>query len=490
MGLFDMFNKDKKNTEINNANKQNLISTLTQIGMSCKNVDAQKLIRDITSRLSSQSESSKTELVEVDSKINNLLASANTAVLKGQYATAIIKLYEANEIAIERMQLCPIGGRQVSGSKKASFAKVEETREEQLQKKVEELSAKLTSYQEEKEILKKLNAETPNNAVILSRATTINTKISSTLNQINAVNVEIQREGVAVATIEVSSFADTLVSDRTITDTEMQVNQDKLIAQNQERAETQANNAAAMAALNQGAVGLFGNDPFAETNQGLFASVDPFGNTVGATAGQTADARYGTFNGNQMTSTAMINDVKKALDELERCQDMYDDKIQDSNDELLDLNAQLRPLLERRRNASPSECLMLDSQIDRLNAKRTAVMSAISSYSQASSALSDKAAMVEQLKTQQDLMLTNEKIDKLTGGKFSDIQGMAMFINDAIEQGNQKLEEIRMAKAVADATDIETGSASAANAVLSDMGGMTKDENKYAMLEASVGLAR
>ena len=117
-------------------------------------------------------------------------------------------------------------------------------------------------------------------------------------------------------------------------------------------------------------------------------------------------------------------------------------------------------------------------------------MSAISSYSQASSALSDKAAMVEQLKTQQDLMLTNEKIDKLTGGKFADIQGMAMFINDAIEQGNQRLEEIRMAKAVADSTDIETGSASAAAAVLSDMGGMTKDENKYAMLEASVGLAR
>ena len=260
----------------------------------------------------------------------------------------------------------------------------------------------------------------------------------------------------------------------------MQVNQDKLAAQNMERAETQASNAAAAAVLNQGANGLFASDPFAETNQGLFESVDPFGNTVAA-PGATQNSFAEGLN---------MNDIKKAIEELDRCQDMYSDKIDDSNDELMDLNAQLRPLLERRRSASPSECLILDSQIDRLNAKRTAVMSAISSYSQASSILSDKAAMVEQLKTQQDLMLTNAKIDKLTGGKFADIQGMAMYINDAIEQGNKKLEEIRMAKAVADATEIEVGSASAIDAVLSDMGGMTKDENKYAMLEASVGMTR
>ena len=156
MGLFDIFgNKDKKNTEINNANKQKLITLMMQIGMSCKNVDAQKLLSDITGKLQSQSESSDKKLVEIDSKINALLADANKAVLKGQYPTAIIKLYESRDLAIDRMQYCPIGGRAIGGDKGA-FAEVSETRAEKLQRQLEELTTQLGSYQEEMEVLKKL----------------------------------------------------------------------------------------------------------------------------------------------------------------------------------------------------------------------------------------------------------------------------------------------------------------------------------------------
>jgi chromosome segregation ATPase len=242
--------------------------------------------------------------------------------------------------------------------------------------------------------------------------------------------------------------------------------------------------------------GLFADpfaDPFAETSTSTSAVFNPFADTanigMGAAAPAQTQAQYGGFNASEVGTASMANDIRRTQQAIQNSIDAFNDKIEDANDELNDYNAELRPLLERRKVASPSECLALDGQIDQINAKRGSVIYKIKRFRQEQAQLNDKLALLDKLSAQQDLASTNAQIEQITGGKFADFAGLAMFLNDAVRESNEQLEEIGTAINVAESEEIMMNSASAAGAALSDAGALGKDEHKYDSLEADIGMA-
>lgn len=500
MALFGLFgNKEKKNLQVNEANKAKILNILTQTQMACKDANAIAVLRKIASQIQAQGESSSEELMTIDGEILKILTDSHAFILKQQYPTAISKLNKAFNLAVDRNQYCMLGGRKTKQDKKledqanrvmANVKAAEKTREEELQSRLDELNAEFEAAVNEQAQLKALYEQNPHNASIIGRAKSIQTKIISIKNQINATTIELQKEGQDAAIISNVEFNETLASGRR-NDSEMDLARENLKAQNQLRGEMASQLHEDADLLNAGAAGLFDGDPFADPFQDAAATADLFENPFGTQAqasAPSAQTQYGGFDSSTIGTTSMANDIRKARQELEKSIEIFNDKIDDASDELNEYNAELRPLLERRRTASPSDCLTLDGQIDQINAKRNAVINKIKRYRQANAQLVDKLGLLDKLDTQQDLALTNAKIEQLTNGKFADFQGLAMFLNDSVKRSNEELQEIGEASSIADAEDIMMSSASAASAVLSDVGSITKDEHKYDAVEQELGM--
>ena len=502
MGLFDIFgNKTKKNTDINNANKAQILALLQQAQMGCKDADSLGILRNIQTQLQGQGESSKEELQAIDGEIIALINDAYTYILKQQYPTAKTKLNKALNKAIDRTQYCMAGGQMTREDRKRAeaaerarakiTANTPKSRMEELQSQVDDKNAELDALNTEFEQLRALYAANPTNASIIAQANTVKAKIAATKNIINTLTIEISKEVQDESIATIAEQNDTIVSSRTHSETEMELARAKLQTQNAEREALTEQLAADADLLNQGTAGLFAN-PFADESSAAASILNPFGDAVatgasaGMATGQKTQAQYGGFAASEVGSANMANDIRKATQAIQSSIDMFNDKVEDANEDLADYNAELRPLLARRKTASPSDCLAIDTQIDQINAKRNSVIYKIKRFNQQIAQLNDKLALLDKLSAQQDLASTNAKIEQLTGGKFADFAGLAMFLNDSVKESNEQLEEIGAAVAVSESEEIMMNSASGASAALADASGLTKDEHKYDNLEREV----
>ena len=173
---------------------------------------------------------------------------------------------------------------------------------------------------------------------------------------------------------------------------------------------------------------------------------------------------------------------------LTQSQEQYNEKLEDASDELRDFDAALRSLLQKRQGASASECLVLDGQIDQLNAKRGKVSHTIKRLRNAIAQLDEQLTLMGKVEFQQDLESMKGRIQQLTGGKYADIEGLSMYLKDAIKKENEALEDLGVGNAVVDSEEITMNSYSGASAAFADATNV-KDEDKYAALEAELGLA-
>lgn len=507
MGLFGFGNKEKKTKEAINANKSQILMIIQTAQMSCRNGDAASLLRNIQTELQSQGETSDARVLPIDGEILQLLTEANGYMLKNQYPTAITKLNKALSKAIDRHQYCFSGGQMTKEDRKRAeqakrmmdqiSANAQKSRAEELQDQINEKNAELEALQQEFENLRQLNAQNPTNAAIMAQGASVQARITATKRHIDNLTIELNKETADTLVADLAKTNEELVSNRTFTDSEMEVNRAKLQAQNAEMQNTQAQASASLDLLGQGA-SPFAN-PFGAADVAAaanpFAASNPFAQSTGAASANpfaapatgAAQANYGGFNASAVGTADMAREIAKATRALQDSIDAYQDKIDDANDELRDYNAELKPLLERRKNASPSDCLVLDGQIDQVNAKRSGVIYRIKRYRQAAAQLNDKMSLLDKLSAQQDLSATNQRIEQLTNGQFSDFAGLAMFLNDSVKQSNEQLEEIGTAVSVAESEEIFMNSGSGASAALSDAS-VTKDEDKYAALEQELGM--
>ncbi|MDE6666907.1 MAG: hypothetical protein K2K38_01000 [Clostridia bacterium] len=498
MGLFG--NKKKKIEETNTYNKNQIISTVTALTMSNRlGGEIASYLKDIQLEMQNQGNSSSEEVMKLDALILSLLQEVSVCLSKQQSTAAVNKLEKIKKAVAERQSYCIMGGQKTKADLKreqqaqktlGKMAKqgiaYEKSRAEELQDRIDEENAKLADLNKAFEKLRERHAANPTDRSIISQANVCKMEITNTVNKLNGLQAELEREKTTTIFEETYNTNAELVNGRTVSDDQMQVYRENIAETNQRRAEEQSQVAADMAALGAGsAFGALG-DPFAEGDAfGAFG--DPFATTTAGTAATSQTMGGATALGGVMGTAEMANDINRTRQALQQSIDTYNDKIDDVQDELNDLNAQLKPLLIKRKTASPSDCLILDGQIDQLNAKRNGVQYSIRRYRNALSTLQEQLLLIDKLSTQQDLEATNMKINQMTGGRFADYQGLATYLKEAVAKSNEQLDEIGVAGAVADSEEINMNTFAGAAAAYTDMN-EEKDEAKYESLEKDLGL--
>ena len=503
MGLFGKKKNDL--TSVNEGNKQLIISTIMSL-MRDSRGEITSMLKDIQIEIQAHGSSDSEEVLRQDLLIKKLLDDIKVAVAKGNDTMAITKLSQVKTAVVNRKIHCTAGGQLTKADAKAAkeqaklekklakrqgLDKIEQTRSESLQEKLDEENAKLSDLRKTLTMLHERYKKNPTDASILAQANTVNMKIKASEAIIQKYTAEIQREDIADTYSTTVQIGETLTQGRTISNDQMDVLRDAMQSQNQAMAETIQQNQQDLANFGQvNAVGAMGN-PFESMNASAVNFANPFASLEGAGMGvQTAEARqtqFGGFDASGMGTASMAQDINKTKQSLQQSMDAYNDKMDDLADDLADLDAQLKPLIMRRENASASECMILDGQIDQLNAKRNSVQYSIKRTRQALSTLQEQMSLMDRLSTQQDLDATNAKIQQMTGGRFADFEGLAMFLKDSVARSNEQLEEIGTATMVADSEEINMNTFSGSSAVFTDTAG-AKDENKYDTLKRELGL--
>ena len=501
MGLFGQKNDM---TKINETSKQQIISEITSI-MRDSRGEATAMLKDLQLEIQSHGASGSIEVAKQDALIKQLLGDIKSGIIKGQDALVLSKLRQVKNAVADRKINCTSGGQLTKADAKAQKEqeklakklakqgiKVEKTRAEELAEVIATETAKLEDYKKEMEDLKARYQKNPNDFSIKSRATSVRMLINQTQEKINSYEIELQRENVTTGMQQAVEDNATLIQGRTVSDEQIDVLGASMDEANEVKKQTMEQTRQNMARFGQ--LNAFGNvaDPFAEGN--AFGFADPFAEegTTGFGATQSTGAarqtQFGGFDASAMGSAEMAKDIAKTKQSLQQSMDAYNDKMDDLSDDLADLNAQLKPLLLKRANATPGECIILDGQIDQLNAKRNSVQYTIKRTRQALSTLQEQMSLMDRLSTQQDLDATNAKIQQMTGGRFADFEGLAMFLKDSVAKSNEQLEEIGTASMVADSEEINMNTFSGSSAVFTDTMG-EKDENKYETLMRDLGLA-
>jgi len=489
MGLFGK----KDFTKINDQNKKSIVSQIEGIKLNVRG-DSQvlQLLAKISNELRAQTASKDKEVAEIDVNIIKYLKEANDAIVKGSSVIAVNKLDAISGLVNKRRSYCQAGGHLTKEQQEAQDAidkankklmnkldkKAEVSRVEELQNQIDAKSVELEELQKEFARLKERNAKNPGNPSIIAQGKTITLSIKSAEKSIIDLTRELEIEKVRVAAAEGAKEQEELRKNRTVSDEQHAINLET-IKESYDLAKEEQTNLNAETEIMFGAVaGL--DDPFAES--GSIASSNPFEEGAGSTAFEGK-----SFDKNMLGTQEMRAEIAKTKSALEKSIEKYDDKIDDANDQLQDLDSQLKPLLLKRKNASPSECLVIDGQIDQLYAKRNGVQYSIKRYRQGAAVLQEQLLLMDKLATQQDLEATQSQIDKLTEGKFKDFEGLSMYLKESVSKSNEKLEEIGMAGMVADSEEINMNTFSSASAELFDAP-ENKDENKYDVLMKDLGL--
>lgn len=240
-------------------------------------------------------------------------------------------------------------------------------------------------------------------------------------------------------------------------------------------------------------------NPYAQSNPyatgGASANSNPYA-TGGASAqsnpyatgGSNPYAQANPYGNNNNSPLGSKSDINKMISILTQSQAEYNKKLQKAQGELSDFDAELRSLLRRRQNATPSECLVLDGEIDQKKAQRATLTRTIQVYQNQNAQLSEQLAMMGKVEVQQDLEAVKSRIQQLTGGRYADIEGLSMYLKEAAQKENEELERFGVANSVADSEEINTRTMTGNNSDYMDSVNV-KDEDKYAALEAELGLA-
>ena len=489
MGLFG----NKKIKETNDNNKQAILSKIEGIKLNVRG-DSQvlQLMANISNELKAQVSSDKKEVTKIDVQILSLLDDISGNVIKGASVAAVNKLDKIVNLVNERRQYCLAGGhltkdqeKLLKNQAKTNKKITKELNKESVQSRIDKLLAEVERKQielneTEKEFarLKERNAKTPGDASILAQGSTVKAKIDQIKREINDLNGELNYERSTIMISQTTDYKETLIKDRTISVEENQVNMETL------RAATEKSKAE-QDAIDSNMKEVFGDvdanaaaDPFAETETEVVDN--PFAEAV------TESKK--SFKQSSLSAPEMRAEIIKTKAALEKSIEKYNDKIDDAQEDLKDIEAQLQPLLLKRKDASPSECLVLDGQIDELASRRSGVQYSIKRYRQGASVLQEQMRLMEKLETQQDLEQTQQQIEQMTEGKFQDYEGLAMYLKNAVQESNEKLEEIGMAGMVADSEDVNMNTFSSLSSQTFDAP-ENKDETKYDSLMKDLGIS-
>ena len=538
MGLMDLFKN--KNREIKKANdfmKDQLIEQIENLKSECRDIPVKQKLESLRKELESQAQTENPEAFSIIKEIKEKIAEAQGYIVDKNTGFALNVVSEAIALAAERRKLCTNTGDLVGrDAKKAKEAEKLLNKHEKEKKAHAAPKTRIDALEEErKQAIKerdKHKAEKERLLGILQGLDYYDRDIEDEMfeaeraeqeaqNVLNDINAEIAIEKNAMAMKKDTERFEAAQRDRTYSQDQMEMLQQDYEAMNAAKEQDLQRNLRAQEVRNenlnrhsqaqdslrnasrgqatQGATTAQGN-PYARA--GATTQANPYARAGATTqanpyarAGATTQANpYATTGanpyggGNNDSPLGSKADIARMNSILEQSQEQYNEKLEEASAELASYDSALRPLLQKRQTASPSECLVLDGKIDQLNAKRNKVAHTVKRLRNAIAQLDEQLTLMGKVEFQQDLESMKDRIQQLTGGRYADVEGLSMYLKDSIAKENSELENLGVSNAVIDSEEINMNSYSGANSSVADMSN-EKDEDKYAALERELGVA-
>ena len=502
MGLFDFLNKKKKTADAISASRNLIMQTIETMKVSCRDSDTLRMLNEIKNTISSQPESKKEEIVRVDAQILNLLEVAADDMASAMYANARSSLYDVQRKLTERAKMCSMGGTPAVGGSKGEdyleklrkkFPVGEKSSIDQLNEEIRNENRMLEESKRKFEDLRKLYEES-GSEYLLTEADGVDLQIIEHQNNIRTLNSYLKTLRQHEAMVKVNKAGErwkSEVDEAEIDDqvTEMEFDHHMEDLQNREDRNDKISNKLHASATGGRSTNVFDRRADATASSNVFdrrAGANANASTASTQAGTAKQTQYGGFDAGKIGSAEMMRNLSKTISLLEDQQKEYTREMERANDELADLNAELRSLLAERKRLPGSECITHDAKIDAIDAKRNTIKHKIERFANMNAQLSGKLNLLHKLNTEQDIASAGNKIAELSGGMFADLEGLSMFLADTIANGNVTLGAINNAGIVANSEQINTTSGAAMHTRYTD-GSTAKDEDKYAYLEEDIG---
>lgn len=181
--------------------------------------------------------------------------------------------------------------------------------------------------------------------------------------------------------------------------------------------------------------------------------------------------------------TAQSNEIDDQIKTLKKkCNEMIS-KIDKAEVKLVDLDDELRNLLEDRKQASASERIGLDAKIDRVLTERENYQMQMKAYRQQHQKLSNYENMLSQLKNTQEIDKINRELDALTG-TMEDLDNITEQIYSSRERANASHKEVLEHKEMLNGALSEFDDSEKQNAEREKFSMDEEiDDNKYAEVE-------
>ena len=507
-GIFAaIFGDNKKKIQKENEALKNRVTSLmaTMMSQAGSNALITQKLKGLQDALSQQADSDKKEAFELLQKTGACLQKANELIVTGKYSQAGTYLDKSLEFVKQRAAHCGMTVMQVGTNVKVDFGdiEIEESNVEKLTRQLDEAQDAFNLVKEKVEILQKQIAKNPMDFASKAKLQQTNIEFKTIENKmINASNA-LTKELVRLGRKEEAEQIKENIQNQTVSDAQNDIYKD-VISEHAQDVQDDMDDIGSYVNATAPSLGMQ-NDVSANLNSAFGANVGnssmasaAFGGTasapttfmgmnIGATAtyGAGANPYGGGGNNSPLGSKA---DIARMNSILEQSQEQYDEKLKEASAELSNYDRILRPLLQKRQTASPSECLVLDGKIDQINAKRNKVAHTIKRLRNAIAQLDEQLTLMGRVEFQQDLEAMKGRIQQLTGGKYADIEGLSMYLKDSIAKENAELENLGVSNAVIDSEEINMNSYSGANSSVADMSNV-KDEDKYAALERELGLS-
>ena len=180
-------------------------------------------------------------------------------------------------------------------------------------------------------------------------------------------------------------------------------------------------------------------------------------------------------------------ELQKVINQMDKMIEDWNEKMDESNELLKDLDRETRTLLSKRETASASECLLLDGKIDQVNAKRSTIKNSILRYRNLQSKIIEEKGLLERVMLTDEIESVNNMISNAFGGQLKDLDALANYVAESVQKNNEELMNVGGSVIIADGNEIDTNTLSSMNG---DMTTMEKDEEKYEELKREVGLIK
>ncbi len=521
------FNKKKKWKNLNDQSKREFLSILEAYIQRTKDNSLAAKLESAKAVLNEQGSSSSKELVKLDISIRQYLADLNKEIAAGNNGVAISKMNKILEMLRERSPFCadnteymtPAERKKKEEAEKALEGFVKKngaqqgelyTPEQLIEFMIEEAAEQLKKYKEEQKRLYAVLSADPNDGVALSGWRNIKVKIETAQQRLGMLSDESYRATLTKSVHGLTAEQKRLIGMRKVSDEQfdllMQDYNKMLARQKEDNARTEG---AANAFFNSGKEG-HGSAAAAGTAVRPSILDDPDfiamgGGQAASAAARPAAARPAIFDdpdfiamGGAPASApdagdAALEETLECIDDiiqsLRKCEIIYSRQIEKSDEDRKDLDIQLEQLLNRRKGATASECIVLDGEIDRLYAERQSVIDAISRFRQEQAINTERRRFAAQLKTMRDIKSIRSRARDMMGTEFSRLEDFALALRDSAQKGNEELERMGTVNAVASGVDINMSTMSGREA-RSAGEFLKKDEDKYKALEEELGIGK